>query len=223
MTINIELLNFLKDLAANNNREWFAKNKAIFDRHNTDVKAFFKAVNNELQHSDKIEKHTVFRIYRDVRFSKNKDPYKSSFNGYFRRATDHLRGGYFLNIAPGNSHVGGGFYGPNSADLKRIREEFEQDDREIRAILNHSEFKATFDELLGSEVKTAPRGFDKDHQAIDLIRKKQFYVSRSFSDKEVLSPDFLHEVIHSFKVIRPYFDYMSDVLTTDLNGESVLG
>ena len=179
-------------------------------------------MNDELEKIDKIEKHSVFRIYRDVRFSKDKTPYKNNFSGYFRRATAHLRGGYFLNISPGNSYAGGGFYGPNATDLMRIRQEFEQDDSEIRAILNHPEFKATFGELLGEEVKTVPRGFDNNHGAIDLIRKKQFYVRRSFTDEEVLSPDFHQKVIHSYKVIRPYFDYMSDVLTTDLNGISLL-
>jgi uncharacterized protein (DUF2461 family) len=88
--------------------------------------------------------------------------------------------------------------------------------------LGNKEFKKTFGALRGEEVKTAPRGFEIEDPAIDLIRKKQFYVLREFTDEEVLSSDFLEQVNHSFKVIRPYFDYMSLVLTTDLNGESTL-
>lgn len=101
------------------------------------------------------------RIYRDVRFSKDKTPYKPRFSGSFRRATAALRGGYFLNIEPeGNSIVGGRFYRPNTDDLKRIRQEFAQDDSEIRKILNDKKFKPLFSQLQGEELKTAPRGFN---------------------------------------------------------------
>jgi uncharacterized protein (TIGR02453 family) len=165
-----------------------------------------------------LENHKVYRIYRDVRFSKDKRPYKTGFNGYFRRATAQKRGGYFLHIEPGNSYVGGGFYGPNTEDLLRIRKEFEMDDTEIRQILNHPDFVKTYGELKGEALKTAPRGFDKEDKAIDLIRMKQFYVSHAFTDKEVLAPDFQAKVVAAFVLLRPYFDYMSDVLTTDLNG-----
>jgi uncharacterized protein (TIGR02453 family) len=125
-------------------------------------------------------------------------------------------------LEPGNSFVGGGFYAPNKEDLKRIRQEFEMDDSEIRAILNDPKFKKTFGTLLGSELKTAPRDFSPEHKAIDLIRKKNFYVMRSFTDKEVMSPNFLKEVIDTYSTIRPFFDLMSSILTTNLDGESVL-
>ncbi len=190
--ISKELFQFLKDLKANNTREWFNDHKPTFQLHQSEVKGFYQEVENRLGQSDLIEKHKVFRIYRDVRFSKDKTPYKSRFAGYFIRATKELRGGYYLNIEPGNSIAGGGFYGPESDDLKRIRKEFEQDDSEIRAILNNKQFKSTFGGLQGSELKSAPRGFDPEHPAIDLIRKKQFYVIRNFTDKEVQSPDFIN-------------------------------
>jgi len=220
--ISKELFQFLKDLKANNTREWFNDHKPTFQFHQTEVKAFYQEVEGRLGQSDLIEKHKVFRIYRDVRFSKDKTPYKTRFAGYFIRATKELRGGYYLNIEPGNCIVGGGFYGPESDDLKRIRKEFEQDDSEIRAILNNKKFKSTFGELQGEELKSAPRGFDPEHPAIDLIRKKQFYVIRKFTDKEVQSPDFTNQVIETYQTIIPFFDYMSSVLTTNMDGESVL-
>jgi uncharacterized protein (TIGR02453 family) len=220
--ISKEAIQFLKELKQNNNREWFNERKPIFQNHQTDVKSFFQEVEDEMQKTDHIESHKVFRIYRDVRFSKDKSPYKSRFAGYFKRATQELRGGYYLNIEPGNSIVGGGFYGPNAEDLKRIRKEFEQDDSEMRAILNEPNFKKIFGNLQGAEVKSAPRGFDAEHPAIDLIRKKQFYVYRKFTDKEVQSPDFINQVMETYLSIRPFFDYMSAVLTTNLDGESVL-
>ncbi len=222
MTISKASLKFLKDLEANNKREWFNERKATFKGHEAEAKVFFQAVRERLEAHDHIESHKVYRIYRDVRFSKDKTPFKSRFAGGFKRATTALRGGYFLNIEPGNTGVGGGFYAPNSADLKRIRKEFEFDDTEIRGILNDKKFKATFGTLQGSGVKTAPRGFDPEHQAIDLIRKKQFYVFKHFTDKEVTQTDFMDQVNDTFITLRPYFDYMSVILTTDLNGESIL-
>lgn len=220
--IDSAALKFLSDLKKNNNREWFNERKDTFKKHEKEVKSFFQEIENELQKTDNIEGHKVWRIYRDVRFSKDKTPFKPRFAGGYKRATAALRGGYFLNIEPGNSAVGGGFYGPNSEDLKRIRQEFEMDDSEIRAIINHKNFKSTFGEMRGEEVKSAPRGFKADHPAIDLIKKKQLYFFKSFSDEEVCQAGFQKEVIETFKTIRPFFDYMSEVLTTDLNGESII-
>lgn len=221
--ISKELFAFLNDLNKNNDRDWFNERKKIFKAHESEAKNFFQQVQDQLQGSDQIEGHKVMRIYRDVRFSKDKTPYKPRFAGSFRRATAELRGGYYLNIEPGGkSMAGGGFYGPGTDDLKRIREEFAMDDSEIREILNDSTFKSLFGELQGQELKTAPRGFDPESPAIDLIRKKQFYVVRHFSDKEVQQDNFIEKVMETYAGIRPYFDYMSSVLTTNLNGESIL-
>ena len=220
--ITKELLKFLGDLKKNNNREWFNERKPIFKEHEATAKKFFQEVNDLLSKSDSIESHKVWRIYRDVRFSADKTPFKPRFAGGYKRTKPALRGGYFLHIEPGNTAVGGGFYGPNSADLFRIRKEFEIDDSEIRAIMKKKAFKETFGDMKGEGVKTAPKGFSADHPAIDLIRKKQFYFVKHYSDKEVLHPDFAKEVVKTYKTIRPFFDYMTSVLTTDLNGESTL-
>ncbi len=221
-SISSSTLGFLKKLKANNNREWFNEHKPTFKAHEADMKAFWAEVQQDLEKTDLIDSHKIYRIYRDIRFSKDKTPFKCRFSGGFQRATEALRGGYWMNIEPGNSMVGGGFYNPNPADLKRIRKDFEMDDSYIRKIIKAKKFQDYFQSLEGEEVKTAPRGFDVEHPAIDLIRKKQFYVFRSFTDKEVTSPDFITEVNKTFKAVRPFFDYMSDVLTTDLNGESIL-
>ena len=222
MNLSKQTFQFLKQLAQNNNRAWFTENKTTFKKQEAEVKAFFAAVHQQLAETDNIESHKLMRIYRDVRFSKDKTPYKPRFAGSFKRATLQLRGGYFINIEPGNSLVGGGFYGPNPDDLMRIRKEFEIDDSEIREIISAPKFTKLFGTLQGEEVKTAPRGFDKNHPAIDLIKKKQFYVMRSFTDAEVIAPQFINEVITTFIALRPFFDYMSDVLTTNLNGESII-
>ena len=173
---------------------------------------------------DEIDKLKVFRIYRDVRFSKNKLPYKTHFGGSFHRLKPRLRGGYYLHLQPNNeSFIATGFWEPAKEDLLRIRKEFEMDDSEIRDILADKKFNTVWgNSFVGDEVKTAPRGFDKEHKAIDLIKKKQYIFTKKFTDKAVLDANFLDEVNASFKAIRPFFDYLSDVLTTDLNGASLI-
>jgi len=214
-------LDFLSELEKNNNRDWFTNNKKRFENHQKVIKTFFQEINEEFGKQDSIEKMQIHRIYRDIRFSKDKTPYKINFSVSFDRTKPHLRGGYYLHIQPGGSFVGGGFWEPNAEDLNRIRKEFEMDDEEIRAIIADENFKKYFGELKGEELKTAPKGFDKTHPAIDLIRKKQYLISRSFTDKEVTSENFKTEVLATFKAMRPFFDYMSDVLGTNLNGESL--
>jgi uncharacterized protein (TIGR02453 family) len=119
--------------------------------------------------------------------------------------------------------LAGGFWAPNKEDLFRIRKEFEFDDTEIRKILAEKNFNSVFGgKLVGEELKTAPRGFDKEHPNLDLIRKKGFVAVRKFSNKEVLASNFLEIVEDSFLALRPFFDYMSYVLTTNLNGESII-
>jgi len=220
--ITKEVFHFLKDLEKNNTREWFAENKSRFKSLETDVKAFFAAVMENLKQHDEIEKMKIFRIYRDVRFSKDKSPYKSHLAGSFARAGARLRGGYYLHLKPGDSFIATGFWEPNKEDLLRIRKELELDAEEFKKVIYDKKFKKIWGDLVGDEVKTAPKGFKKEHPNIDLIKKKQYIFVRKFSDMEVLSKDFAKLVDDSFKVIRPYFDLMSDILTTNLNGESLL-
>ena len=218
-----DVFSFLKKLQSNNNREWFNEHKATFKTIETGVKQFYNQLFEQLNQVDSIDSFKVFRIYRDVRFSKNKLPYKTHFGGSFHRTKPELRGGYYLHIAPNNkSFIATGFWDPNKEDLFRIRKEFEMDASELRGLMNKPTFKSVWGALQGDELKSAPRGFDKLNPNIDLIRKKQFIFTKTYLDKEVLSDGFDKEVIKNFKVIRPYFDYMSSVLTTNLNGESIL-
>lgn len=209
---------FLSELKENNSRSWFNDHKEAYAASNDQFKIFANALLDKMSHYDQIEAVKVFRIYRDVRFSKNKAPYKNSFSGSLKRATKWLRGGYYFHIEPGNTLVAGGFWAPNAEDLKRIRTEIAADDQPLRKITADPDFIKTFGELYGEGVKTAPKGFSKEHPAIDLIRMKQFLVKRTFTDQQAQSPSFLDEVVDTFVHMRPFFDYMSDVLTTDANG-----
>ncbi len=222
MPITKTTLSFLYDLAANNNREWFDINKDRYVSAQSEMKEFHEAVKGRLSAHDQIGKGRVYRIYRDVRFSKNKTPYKNNWGGGFQRDTHYLRGGYYYQIQPGNSFAAGGFFSPNSQDLMHIRKQIQQDPDTLFGILNDQKFKVTFGELKGDQVKTTPKGFSIEDPAIDLIRYKQFYVEHRFTDTEVLDKNFDSKLGNTFLSMRPYFDYMSEILTSDLNGESLL-
>jgi len=216
-------LSYLKKLKINNNRDWFAEHKPIFIEAQNNTKELYAEIRNNLEKHDEIEKFKLFRIYRDVRFSKDKTPYKAHFAGSFSRLGKHLRGGYYLRIRPGESFLAGGFWEPNKEDLLRIRKEIEVDASEFREILEDKNFQYYFgNSFKGDELKTAPRGFDKEHPDVDLLRKKGFIAVRNFTDDEVLSPNFSLEVDKSYKALRPFFNLFSDILTTNLNGESII-
>jgi uncharacterized protein (TIGR02453 family) len=220
-------LTFIKELKDNNNREWFNANKQKHDTAKNNIAAFADWLIQQLNRSDKLEtasgKKAMFRIYRDVRFSKNKEPYKTHWSAAFTRASAARRGSYYFQIEPENKTVvGGGFYEPNPADLKLIRSQIAQEPERLKAILEDKKFKSVYSELLGEQVKTAPKGFSKDHPAIDLLRYKHFYVFKTFTDEEVLAADFAEKTLKTLLAIRPFFDYMSEILTTNLNGESLI-
>ena len=216
-------LSYLKNLKLNNNRDWFAENKPTFIEAQNNAKELYAEIRNNLDKHDDIEKFKLFRIYRDVRFSKDKTPYKPHFAGSFSRLGKQLRGGYYLRIRPGESFLAGGFWEPNKEDLLRIRKEIEVDATEFREILEDKNFQHYFGNTFkGDELKTAPRGFDKEHPDVDLLRKKGFIAVRNFTDEEVLSSNFISEVDNSYKALRPFFNLFSDILSTNLNGESLI-
>lgn len=223
MVLEADILQFLKDLEKNNDRDWFNNNKDRYQNNHSTIAQFAENLLHKLNEHDVIEtpsgKKSLFRIYRDVRFSPDKTPYNTHWSGGFKRATKFRRGGYYFKIKPGNnSFVGGGFWGPNKEDLLRIREAIAADHDEMRDLVTDKNFVDTFGGLQGEQLKTAPKGFDKEHPGIDLLRYKQFIFGKNFTDKEVLEKDFINKVDETFMVMRPFFDYMSDVLTTDANG-----
>ena len=216
------VLDFIRQLSRNNDRDWFTANKPTYQAVYEEFKAFGQAVLDAVSHHDEIERMRVHRIYRDLRFSKDKTPYKTHFSGGMSRATALRRGSYYFHVEPGGSFVGGGFWGPNSADMKRIRTDIAANPDELRAIISDPKFVDTFGALRGEQLKSAPRGFDKDHPAVDLLRYKQFLISRSFTDKEVTAPDFVEKVSETFHTMRPFLNYMTEVLTTDENGVPIV-
>jgi uncharacterized protein (TIGR02453 family) len=223
--INKDSFDFLKDLAKNNNRDWFNTHKDRYLEAQGNIAAFADALIAEMNRHDHLEtvsgKKCMFRIYKDVRFSKEKVPYNKHWSGSLKRATKKRRGGYYFRIEPGNSRVVGGFFGPDPGDMKRIRQDIDANYDDWNKLLSHPTLIKTFGQLAGEQLGSAPRGYAKDHPAIGLLRHKQFLLRHTFTDEEVLSPDFLYKANDTFKKMRPFFDYMSEVLTTDANGISM--
>ena len=219
-------LTFLNALAKNNNRDWFSAHKEQYLVALGEVENFIDQLIALMNTHDQIEtlsgKKSLYRIYNDVRFSKDKAPYNPRFAGYLKRTKPMLRGGYYFWIKPGATRVACGFAYPNADDLKRIRLDIVRNEDDWRKVLSSKSLLSTYGEMTGEQVKTAPKGFPKDHTAIDLLRFKQYWFVHSFSDKEVLADNFLNNINKTFKSIRPFFDYMSDVLTTNLDGESLI-
>lgn len=220
--INPDVFTFYRELKENNTREWFEPQKSRFKALESEIKEYTEELKNNLNKTDEIERAKIFRIYRDVRFSKNKTPFKTHFGISFHRKKPQLRGGYYLHIAPEDSFIATGFWNPEKEDLLRIRKEMEVDAAELRDVIADSKLKSYWGDIEGEELKTAPKGFSKDHADIDLIRKKQFLFVKKFTEKEVLALDFQDQIIKHFEAIRPFFDYMTNILTTDLNGVSLL-
>jgi uncharacterized protein (TIGR02453 family) len=217
---------FLKELSKHNNRDWFTANKDRYLTELNSMELFAESLLREMNKHDVIEtatgKKSLHRIYRDVRFSKNKTPYNTHWGGSFKRATKARRGSYYFHLSPGSSFIACGFWGPEPKDLKRLRDEFSYDDKPIRKIISSKSFISTFGALQGDQLKTCPQGYEPTSKAIDLLRYKQFLVIKQFKDKEVLAPDFVKNVAGVYKKIRPFLDYMSEVLTTDVNGISLI-
>ena len=222
MQLNPALFRFFKQLAKNNNREWFEQHKPEFKALETEVKQFGEALKDKLNQHDSIDRFKVFRIYRDVRFSKDKTPYKTHFGLTWHRTKPEYRGGYYLHLKPDDIFLACGFWDPAPADLKRIRQEIDLDGDEYRNLINAPAFKNTWGALQGNAVKTAPKGYAKDHPDIDLLRFKQHIFMIRYTEVEVAAADFMDRLDAALQAVRPFVDYMSAVLTTNADGEPLV-
>lgn len=222
MRIEPSTLEFLADLKENNDRDWFAANKPRYQEAQKSIKALGEEVKQGLNAFDVIDDVKVFRIYRDVRFSKDKSPYKKNLGINLKRATAARRGGYYLHIEPGNVFVAGGFWQPESKDLKRIRQEFDVDIDSIEEIVGDKTFKKHFGEMEGEKLKSSPRDYPSDHPHIEWLRMKSFVMVRRYKDADAVKKNFSDKIIEDYKAMLPFHEYMSSVLTTDMNGESII-
>ncbi len=214
------ILSFLKNLSKNNDREWFEKNKPKYLTAKENFDAFVAVLLEKMVLVDGSlaglnPKKLTFRIYRDVRFSKDKSPYKTNMGATFSGGGKLMQApGYYLHIEAGNkSFVAGGLYVPPNDILAKVRQEIDYNPKKLQAILNNTKFKKTFgafDDF--DKLKTAPKGYPKDHPQLELLKHKSFIVSHYFTDKEVMDKNFLKSVVDTYKVLKPLNDYLSEAI-----------
>lgn len=213
------VLKFLKDITRNNNRNWFEKNKSRYVEAKGAFDDFLEALHNELLKFDESlaglnPRKLAFRIYRDVRFSKDKRPYKINMGaGFSTRGKMEQEPGYYIHIEPGNSFVAGGLYMPDSENLGKVRQEIDYNADAFLKILNDRKFKKYFSGLDDFDrVKTAPKGYAKDHPHIDLLKNKSFVVSHYFTDVQVKDKKFARRVAEVCRAIKPMNDFFKRAL-----------
>lgn len=217
-TIEQDTIGYLQDLATNNDREWFKEHRPRYDAARANWKAFAQDLLMAMQEVDQVTDHKIWRINRDIRFSMDKTPYNTHFSVGLTRKKPQLRGGYYFRTTGADGMVAGGFFGPEKQDLKRIRQEIDRDDAPFRTALSTTSLVDTFGQLTGEQVKTAPRGYKKEHAAIDLLRYKQFLLRRRIPLQDLTSTNLIDQLVTDYLAMRPFFDLMTEILTTDENG-----
>lgn len=221
--IDQEIIQFLKDISENNNREWFQEHKSVYQKTHDQFRLFIQDLRSALMTFDEIEKTKVYRFYRDLRFSKDKTPYKTHYAAHFTRKGKFRRGGFYFQVSAQEAMVAGGFWNPHRDDLSYIREGIIAEADLLRKVVESEEVIRRFGGISGGELKTAPRGYDRDHPDIDLLRKKQFLLLRSYPVTAALKPEFHQKVAADFQAMIPVFDVLTDYLIYDGNGEERVG
>lgn len=214
-----EVVTFLKELAENNNREWFTAHKKQYKRAHDQFLDFVQELIFGVNQFDDLgalsAKECTFRIYRDVRFSGDKNPYKENMGAYIANGGRRSGlAGYYFHIQPGDSFVAGGQYAPTKEQLAALRESIVEDSGPLRAVMVAEDFQKYFGGLGGEQVKTAPRGFKADHPEIDLLRYKNFVVSHKLTNEQVLAPDLLGNVLEMFRHLKPFNDCLNKMQKT---------
>lgn len=217
-----QALEFLKELKQNNNREWFQENKSRYEASRNMIIQFLDqklipglaAMDSSVQNLT--GKQCLFRIYRDIRFSNDKTPYKTNFGASMGLGGKKFQtAGYYIHIQPGNSFVGGGIYHPTSAELKAIRKEIYFRLDRLNKIRSDSEFKATFGDISGDKLLRMPLGFPKDFPDQEILKFKDYLVIKSLSDEDLLRPNLDQYLLGIFKLQKPFNDFLNEAL---LNG-----
>jgi len=209
-------IQFLKSLKKNNNREWFEKNRKQYELAKTDYLNFVTNVLNEIQLFDQSlaelePKKCVFRLNRDVRFSKNKDPYKTNFGASFSKGAKKIQtAGYYFHLEPGENFVGGGLWMPMAPDLNKVRQEIDYCFKEFASILKKPAFKTTYGDMDNSmKLVRPPKGFEIDNPALEYLKLKSFVVTRTIKDTELTDKQLVKNVVKDFKTIAPLVHFLN--------------
>ena len=206
---------FLKDLKQNNNKEWFDQNRDKYLKTKEDFLEFTQILINSILDYDKSikdlnAKDCLFRIFRDVRFSKDKTPYKTNYGSFIAEGgRKSVFPGYYFHLEPGNSFVGGGVYCPQKQELDFIRKSIHNNPQEFINLINDNNFKNYYPELYTADkLKMAPKGYDKNFEYIDLLKYKSYTVTKHISDEIILNGKLLAELEKGFKLLYNFNKYL---------------
>lgn len=207
-------LGFLEDLAENNNRDWFTENRKRYEAAKKEfeivVTKLIKGVSQFAPLPNTEAKDCIFRINRDVRFSKDKSPYKQWFSAALGVGGRHSgRTDFYLHIQAGESFLGSGMWAPEPKHLAKFRQEIDFNPQALKSIIEAPEFRAYFPEIWGETLKRAPKGYAEEHPDIDLLKRKQLFFMHKYTDDEITSPGFVDEVVKGCRLIKPYCDYLN--------------
>ena len=209
-------IQFLKALKKNNNKEWFDINRKIYEQAKADYLNFVTIMLNEIQGFDTSlmelqPKQCIFRLNRDVRFSKNKDPYKTNFGASFSKGAKKVQSaGYYFHLEPGENFVGGGLWMPMAPDLNKVRQEIDYCYKEFSSILKKPAFKSTYGDMDNSmKLVRPPKGFDVDNPALEYLKLKSFVVTRAIKDTELTDKQLVKNVVKDFKTIAPLVHFLN--------------
>lgn len=213
--VNSSTIEFLEDLAANNNREWFHENKKRYASAKADLEDMVASLLKEIATVQDLgntqPKDCIFRINRDIRFSKDKSPYKQWFSAAIGLGGRHSgKVDYYIHLQPGNeTFLGAGMWSPTPSQLAKYRQEVDYNSDELKKIIHRPDFREFFPEIHGETMKTSPKGYSKDHAEIELLRRKQLFFSHRFSDKEVVSENFVATIMKGVVLIKPFCDFLN--------------
>ncbi|MFC3561935.1 DUF2461 domain-containing protein [Pedobacter jamesrossensis] len=214
-----DTLGFIKEVAENNNREWFAENKQKYEDTKANVLELLTSIIPELSKIDPLisaeldPKKCLLRIYRDVRFSKNKDPYKNNFGIWFSsKSKGGNEPGYYLHIQPGKSFIAGGYWMPEASHLKLIRQEIDYNIGDFKEIINNKDFKKDFNFGSGATLKNAPKGYDPADPNIEYLKLKSFEAVMELQDEEFFKPTIVNKLVSSFKTVSPLVAFLRNAI-----------
>jgi uncharacterized protein (TIGR02453 family) len=214
-------IKFLKNLQKNNNKPWFEKNRAVYEDAKADFAGFIQTLIDRHSKKDKSikdlkAKDCVFRINRDVRFSKDKSPYKNNFGASINRGgKKSVYAGYYFHCQPGEAFAGGGLWVPMPADLKKVRQEVDYCFDEFRKILAAKKFIACYGDLIKDKETSLiniPQGFEKDNPAADYIKLKSFIAMKKLDDTTLTSKYLIEETLEAFEALHPLLNFLNRAL-----------
>lgn len=208
-------LHFLRDLAVHNTKDWFDAHRADYDMARRDFEVFVDALRAALlpiipQLEGQRAKDLTFRIFRDVRFSKDKTPYKGNFGAYFSRAGKKAPdAGYYLHLEPDKAFLAAGLWMPEGPLLKAVRQEIDYNHDEFRGIIQEKKYKKIFPNLEGESLKTPPQGYAADHPAVDYLKRKSFIASAPVPDDVFTGKDAVKKCTAIFNIGKPLVDFLN--------------